>query len=108
MARSSMTRTLKYAMDVPRAVTGDTPTSGLSKPGRSLGLHKSTVSGLLATMEQRRLVRKDPVTDRYRLGLGALELAATRQRGYSINNGEFTDARAATAACERGSHRYVT
>jgi len=77
MAWSSMTQTLKYAMDVPRAVTGDTPTWGVNELGRSLGLHKSTVSGLLATMEQRRLVQKEPVADRYRLGLGALELAAT-------------------------------
>jgi DNA-binding IclR family transcriptional regulator len=51
MARSSMTQTLKYAMDVPRAVTGDTPTWGVNELGRSLALHKSTVSGLLATME---------------------------------------------------------
>lgn len=43
--------------------------------GRHLGLHKSTISRLLATMEEQRLLRRNPATDKYRLGIGILELA---------------------------------
>ncbi len=74
-ASGRLTQTLKYALDVLWAFTADSPTWGVNELGRHLGLHKSTVSRLLATMEERRLVQKDPVTDKYRLGLGILELA---------------------------------
>ncbi len=70
-----LTQTVKYALDVLWAFSADPPTWGVNELGRHLGLHKSTVSRLLATMEERRLVQKDPVTDKYRLGLGILELA---------------------------------
>src|ERR1700730_18331213 len=70
-----LTQTVKYALDVLWAFTTNSPTWGVNELGRHLGLHKSTVSRLLATMEERRLVQKDPLTDRYRLGLGILELA---------------------------------
>jgi DNA-binding IclR family transcriptional regulator len=74
-ASARLTQTVKSALDVLWAFTADTPTWGVNELGRHLGLHKSTVSRLLATMEERRLVQKDPITDRYRLGLGMLELA---------------------------------
>ncbi|MCA1647106.1 MAG: IclR family transcriptional regulator [Chloroflexi bacterium] len=70
-----LTQTVKYALDVLWAFSTDTPTWGVNELGRHLGLHKSTVSRLLATMEERRLVQKDQQTDKYRLGLGILELA---------------------------------
>jgi IclR family transcriptional regulator, KDG regulon repressor len=74
-ASGRLTQTVKYALEVLWAFSTDTPTWGVNELGRHLGLHKSTVSRLLATMEERRLVQKDPVTDKYRLGLGILELA---------------------------------
>ncbi len=70
-----LTQTLKQAMDVLWAFTLDNPTWGVNELGRSLDLHKSTVSRLLATMEERRLVLKEPITEKYRLGLGILDLA---------------------------------
>jgi DNA-binding IclR family transcriptional regulator len=70
-----LTQTLKSALDVLWAFTTDSPTWGVNELGRHLGLHKSTVSRLLATMEERRLVQKDHESDKYRLGIGVLELA---------------------------------
>lgn len=41
------------------------------------GLHKSSVSRLMTTLELERLVERDPVTRRYSLGLGLLSVAGT-------------------------------
>lgn len=73
--QARLTQTLKSAMNVLWAFTLENPSWGVNELGRHLGLHKSTVSRLLATLEERRLVQKDPRTERYRLGLGILELA---------------------------------
>jgi DNA-binding IclR family transcriptional regulator len=43
---------------------------------RELDVSKSTLSGLLTTLERHGLVRRDPLTRRVRLGLSLLELAA--------------------------------
>jgi DNA-binding IclR family transcriptional regulator len=43
---------------------------------RELHVSKSTLSGLLATLERHGLVQRDPLTRRVRLGLSLLELAA--------------------------------
>jgi DNA-binding IclR family transcriptional regulator len=40
-----------------------------------VGLHKSTVSRILATLEQELLVERDPSTRRFRLGLGIIAMA---------------------------------
>ena len=43
--------------------------------GEQLGLHKSTVSRLLSTLQQEDLVEQNPETGKYRLGLGLVTLA---------------------------------
>ena len=42
---------------------------------RRLGLHKSTVSRILSTLEHEGLVNQNPQTTKYRLGLGLISLA---------------------------------
>ena len=43
--------------------------AGVTELARRLGLHKSTASRLLATLEKRGLVEQDDETGKYRLGL---------------------------------------
>src|SRR5919205_349456 len=48
---------------------------GVSEIAGKVGLHKSTVSRILATLELEDLVERDPTTRRFRLGLGIIALA---------------------------------
>ncbi|MEO6827897.1 MAG: IclR family transcriptional regulator [Microbacteriaceae bacterium] len=47
----------------------------VSEIARRVGLHKSTVSRILATLHQQGLVERDPETRRFRLGLEVVSLA---------------------------------
>ncbi|RKP48790.1 IclR family transcriptional regulator [Cohnella endophytica] len=49
---------------------------GLTEIAGRVGLHKSTVHRLLATLEDKGFVTRDAATDKYRLGLSVLELSA--------------------------------
>lgn len=49
---------------------------GLTEISGEVGLHKSTVFRLLATLEQRGFVQREEATEKYRLGLSILELSA--------------------------------
>jgi DNA-binding IclR family transcriptional regulator len=57
--------------------TGDT---GVTELARQLGLHKSTASRLLATLQRRGLVEQDEESGRYRLGLVVIRLAERAER----------------------------
>jgi IclR family acetate operon transcriptional repressor len=54
--------------------------SGVTELARRLGLHKSTASRLLATLERRGLVEQDDETGKYRLGLVVIRLAERAER----------------------------
>lgn len=62
------------------------PDLGVTELSRRMGLHKSTVSRLLATLEQGGLVEQDPRTGRFRLGLGLATLA-----GLALNQLDVRD-----------------
>ena len=49
--------------------------AGVTELARRLGLHKSTASRLLATLQKRGLVEQDPESGKYRLGLVVIRLA---------------------------------
>jgi DNA-binding IclR family transcriptional regulator len=49
--------------------------AGVTELARRLGLHKSTASRLLATLQRRGLVEQDEETGKYRLGLVVMRLA---------------------------------
>src|SRR5205809_3032108 len=57
---------------------------GVSELGRRLGVHKATASRLLATLAERGLVERSPVTDKYRLGFGVVRLAASATAGLDL------------------------
>lgn len=50
---------------------------GVVEIAEATGLHKSSISRLMTTLESERLVERDPVTRRYSLGLGLLSVAGT-------------------------------
>src|SRR5512143_4265791 len=54
--------------------------AGVTELARRLGLHKSTASRLLATLERRGLVEQDEETGKYRLGLIVIRLADRAER----------------------------
>lgn len=63
------------AIAVLRSFTADEPLLGVTEIANRVGMHKSTVSRILATFEQEGLVERDPDTRRFRLGLGLIAVA---------------------------------
>lgn len=64
-----------HAIAVLRTFTADEPLLGVTEIANRVGLHKSTVSRILATFEQEHLVERDAETRRFRLGLGLIAVA---------------------------------
>lgn len=60
------------AIEVLRCFSVETPLLGVTEIASRVGLHKSTVSRILATLEQENLVERDPSTRRFKLGLGLI------------------------------------
>ena len=56
------------AIAVLRSFSADEPLLGVTEIANRVGLHKSTVSRILATFEQEHLVERDEDTRRFRLG----------------------------------------
>ena len=69
------TSVIVNAIAVLRCFTADEPLLGVTEIASRVGLHKSTVSRILATFEQEHLVERDPETRRFRLGLGLIAVA---------------------------------
>ncbi|ELT45656.1 IclR family transcriptional regulator [Arthrobacter nitrophenolicus] len=63
------------AIAVLRTFTADEPLLGVTEIANRVGMHKSSVSRILATLEQENLVERDPETRRFRLGLGLIAVA---------------------------------
>lgn len=63
------------AIAVLRSFTADEPLLGVTEIANRVGMHKSTVSRILATFEQEGLVERDPDSRRFRLGLGLIAVA---------------------------------
>ncbi len=62
------------AISVLRCFTVHEPLLGVTEIATRVGLHKSTVSRILATLEKEDLVDRDPQTRRFRLGLGLITM----------------------------------
>ncbi|MCP4426604.1 MAG: IclR family transcriptional regulator [Chloroflexi bacterium] len=68
-------QSIQRAAAIMRCFTEKEPELGVTDIGQRLGLHKSTVSRMLTTLQLERLVERNPDTGRYRLGLGVISLA---------------------------------
>ncbi|MFE2509068.1 IclR family transcriptional regulator [Streptomyces naganishii] len=66
---------LHNGISVLLSFSADEPLLGVTDIATRVGLHKSTVSRILATLEQDGLVERDPETRRFRLGLGVIAMA---------------------------------
>lgn len=73
-------QSIERAAKILKAFSVEEPELGVTELGRRMGLHKSTVHGLVTSLEQVGLVARNPRTRRYRLGLGLVEL------GYTVCN----------------------
>lgn len=66
---------ISNVIDVLRCFTIEEPMQGVTEIAVQVGLHKSTVSRILATLENENIVERDPLSRRFRLGLGIITLA---------------------------------
>jgi IclR family acetate operon transcriptional repressor len=57
---------------------------GVSELGRRLAVHKATASRLVATLAERGILERDPVTEKYRLGFGLIRLAGAAMAGLDL------------------------
>jgi IclR family transcriptional regulator, KDG regulon repressor len=71
-----MLNSLRNAIRILGSFSSDERELGVSELARRLGLGKSTVHRLLATLASEHLVERNPETGRYRLGIKLYELGA--------------------------------
>ncbi|MFH5822848.1 IclR family transcriptional regulator [Georgenia sp. AZ-5] len=62
-------------IDVLRCFTVEEPLQGVTEIATRVGLHKSSVSRILATLEREAIVERDDASRKYRLGLGLIAVA---------------------------------
>ena len=72
---SSSIQSVQRAAAILWCFTNTDSELGVTTLSEELGLHKSTVSRLLSTLQQEMLVEQNPETGKYRLGLGLVTLA---------------------------------
>lgn len=80
-------QSIQRAVSLLKAFDGEQAELGVSELGRMIGLPKSTVARMLATLEHEGLVERVPDSDKYRLGFLLVRLAG--------RVGHFIDLRAA-------------
>jgi DNA-binding IclR family transcriptional regulator len=72
---SESIRAVERALDVLLCFSMQTPELNMTQISEKVGMHKSTVHRLLATLEKRKFVKRDPVTGIYRPGIRLLQMA---------------------------------
>lgn len=76
---TTLIQSVQRAAQILKAFNGDQADLGVNEIARRLGLHKSTVSRLLATLEYEGLVERAPGGEKYRLGMLLVMLAGRAQ-----------------------------
>jgi len=74
--RDTAVQSVERAIAILKSFSHERPERGVNELSRELGLHKSTVSRLMITLEREGLLFRNPQTERYRLGLELVGLAA--------------------------------
>lgn len=68
-------RAVERALNILLCFSMQTPELSMTQISEMVGLHKSTVHRLLATLERMRFVQRDPLTSMYRPGIRLLQMA---------------------------------
>lgn len=74
---NAATQTVQRIANILRCFSAGEPEIGVMQISRATGLHKSTTSRLLSSLEAEGWVAKNPETRKYRLGLEIVNLAGT-------------------------------
>ena len=72
---SESIRAVERALDVLLCFTSQTPELTMTQISEMVGINKSTVQRLLATLESKRFVEREPSTGVYRLGIRLVQMA---------------------------------
>jgi DNA-binding IclR family transcriptional regulator len=72
---SESVRAVERALDVLMCFNKDNPELTMTQISEKVGIHKSTAHRLLATLESKRFVQRDPSTGTYRLGIRLFQMA---------------------------------
>jgi DNA-binding IclR family transcriptional regulator len=83
---SHIVRSVLKALDILEAFTLGQHVRGVTDLSKALGLPKSTVYNLLATLKSRGYIEEDPDTSRYSLGLKILELSLAVRANVEIRD----------------------
>jgi DNA-binding IclR family transcriptional regulator len=67
---------VRHAIDVLRCLSASTEPLGVNELARQVGLHKSSVSRILVTLEDAHLVERSRATNKFTPGIGLVSLAA--------------------------------
>jgi IclR family KDG regulon transcriptional repressor len=73
---SSTVQSVERTIAILKSFSQEKPERGVNELSQELGLHKSTVSRLMITLERGGLLSRDPETKRYRLGVDLIGMAA--------------------------------
>ncbi len=77
-------QSIDRALNVLECFTNGRQELGVTEISKLLGLHKSTVYGILTTLECRRYLEQNPETGKYKLGLKLFELGNLVQDGMDL------------------------
>jgi DNA-binding IclR family transcriptional regulator len=91
------TSVILNAIEVLRCFTVEAPLLGVTEIAARVGLHKSTVSRILATLEQENLVERDPTTRRFQLGLGLIAVTGPLLAELDVRRAAYPALQALTA-----------
>jgi IclR family acetate operon transcriptional repressor len=82
---SDSVRSVDRALDILLCFSPEKPALSLTQIAEQVGMHKSTIHRLLATLEAKRFVTRDKTTGMYQLGFRFLELASIMLQEIDIN-----------------------
>lgn len=87
------TSVIVNVLQVIRCFTVDEPVLGVTEIAAQVGLHKSSVSRILATLEQEQVVEREEGSRKYRLGLGLIAVAGPLLAGLDVRRIAMDDLR---------------